>query len=122
MLGLVDDVRESAGALRRFRLPDTERLGSAGEAAGGVRRWNSGGLDHHRRRRAGGKDGEFCALADNPEGFAERVVALLEDPAAAAAMATRARAEVEAHWDMAAITRKLVEGYREMVPEKRKGG
>jgi hypothetical protein len=34
-------------------------------------------------------------------------------------MASRARAEVEANWDMAAITRKLVEGYREMVKEKR---
>jgi O-antigen biosynthesis protein len=36
-------------------------------------------------------------------------------PDAAAAMAARARAEVEAHWDMAAITRKLVEGYAELV-------
>ena len=27
-------------------------------------------------------------------------------------MAARARAEVEANWDMAAITRKLVEEYR----------
>jgi glycosyltransferase involved in cell wall biosynthesis len=68
------------------------------------------------------KDGEFCALADTPAGFAERVVKLFEDPAAAAAMATRARAEVAAHWDMAAITRKLVEGYGELVREKRKGG
>jgi hypothetical protein len=35
-------------------------------------------------------------------------------------MAARARAEVEAHWDMTAITRKLVDGYRELVAEKRK--
>jgi hypothetical protein len=34
-------------------------------------------------------------------------------------MAARARAEVEANWDMAAITRKLVDGYRKMVKEKR---
>jgi hypothetical protein len=34
-------------------------------------------------------------------------------------MAGRARREVEANWDMAAITSRLVEGYREMVREKR---
>ena len=51
-----------------------------------------------------GKDGEFCALADDPAGFADRVLALFENPRAAAEMAARARAEVEANWDMAAIT------------------
>ncbi|HUB80382.1 MAG TPA: glycosyltransferase [Bryobacteraceae bacterium] len=66
-----------------------------------------------------GKDGEFCALADTAAGFAERVVKLLGDPEMAAAMAVRARAEVEARWDMATITRKLVEGYAELVREKR---
>ena len=65
------------------------------------------------------KDGECCALADAPADFAERVVRLFEDPAAASAMAVRARSEVEAHWDMAAITRKLVDGYSELVREKR---
>jgi hypothetical protein len=35
-------------------------------------------------------------------------------------MAARARAEVEANWDMAAITGRLVESYRELVEEKRK--
>ena len=65
------------------------------------------------------KDGEFCALADDPAGFAERVLALFENPRAAAEMAARARAEVEANWDMGAITAKLVESYREMVKEKR---
>jgi glycosyltransferase involved in cell wall biosynthesis len=66
-----------------------------------------------------GKDGEFCALADDPGSFAEAVLALMEDPAAAAQMAARARAEVEANWDMAAITRKLADGYRALVKEKR---
>ena len=65
------------------------------------------------------KDGEFCKLADDAAGFAERVLELLEEPEAAAEMAERARAEVEANWDMAAITRKLVEGYGEMVSRKR---
>jgi glycosyltransferase involved in cell wall biosynthesis len=66
-----------------------------------------------------GKDGEFCAVADDPGAFAERVLYLFENPRAAAEMAARARAEVEANWDMAAITRRLVEGYRETVREKR---
>lgn len=64
-------------------------------------------------------DGELCALADDPAGFAGRVIALLRDSERAAAMAERARAQVEAQWDMAAITRRLVESYREMVREKR---
>ena len=64
-------------------------------------------------------DGEFCALADEPAAFADRAVHLLENPDGAAEMAARARTEVESHWDSAAITRKLVEGYREMVTAKR---
>jgi glycosyltransferase involved in cell wall biosynthesis len=66
-----------------------------------------------------GNDGEFCALARDAAGFAERVLALLEDPDATAAMARRARSEVEANWDMAAITRKLAAGYGELVKKKR---
>jgi len=66
------------------------------------------------------KDGEFCALADDPAAFADRVVALFEDPQKAAAMAARARSEVEANWDMAAITSKLVDSYLELVKEKRR--
>ena len=58
-------------------------------------------------------------MADDPSGFADRILALFENPRAASEMASRARAEVEANWDMGAITRKLVEGYREMVKEKR---
>ena len=65
------------------------------------------------------EDGEFCSLADDPVLFAERVLELLEEPETAAEMATRARAEVVANWDMAAITRKLVASYRDAVAEKR---
>ncbi len=68
-----------------------------------------------------GKDGEFCALADDPAGFAERVLAIFENPQAAAEMAKRARREVEENWDMAAITRKLAASYRAAVKEKRAG-
>jgi glycosyltransferase involved in cell wall biosynthesis len=64
-------------------------------------------------------DGDFCALADDPAGFASRAIGLLRNPESAAAMAERARGEVVANWDMAAITRRLVESYRELVREKR---
>jgi glycosyltransferase involved in cell wall biosynthesis len=66
------------------------------------------------------KDGEFCALTDDPAEVAGRVIALLRDPERAAAMAERARAEVVAQWDMAAITRRLVDSYRDLVKEKRR--
>lgn len=65
------------------------------------------------------EDGEFCALAAEPAEFAKRVLALLEDPQAAAAMAGRARAEVEAQWNMATLTQRLAEGYRALVHDKR---
>jgi glycosyltransferase involved in cell wall biosynthesis len=65
------------------------------------------------------KEGEYCLTADDPAAFADKVAWLFENQDAAAAMTARARAEVEANWDMAAITGKLVDGYREMVKEKR---
>ena len=68
------------------------------------------------------EDGRFCALADSPETFAARVADLFADPAAAAAMATRARAEVEANWAIDVLTRNLVDGYLRLVQEKRGAG
>ena len=64
------------------------------------------------------QDGEFCLLADQPEPFAEKVLQVLDDPPLAAEMAARARAEVVANWDMAAITARLVESYWDAVREK----
>ncbi len=64
------------------------------------------------------EDGEFCLLADQPEAFAARVLAVFEDGGKAMEMAARARAEVEANWDMAVITAKLVESYRAAVRQK----
>ena len=66
------------------------------------------------------KDGEFCALADDPAGFAERVLRLFEDPEAAAAMAgARARRSGGATGIWPRSQRKLVEGYRGMLESKR---
>ena len=58
------------------------------------------------------KDGHICALADDPDSFAMRVVELLDDSERAAAMARRARAEVAETRDMRAITERLAECYR----------
>lgn len=65
-------------------------------------------------------DGEFCALADDPEEFAEKVLEILNSPQRAAAMIARARAEVEAHWDMAVVTARLEQTYRRLLREKRR--
>ena len=58
------------------------------------------------------QDGEFCALADDPEGFAARTIQLLLDSGRAAQMAERARREVEANWDAPVLTERLVAKYR----------
>jgi len=46
------------------------------------------------------------------------VLRIFDDPRAAADMATRARSEVEANWDMGAITARLVDSYWDAVREK----
>ena len=64
-------------------------------------------------------DGEVCALADDPQQFAEKVIELLTDQAEAKALAERAREAVVAQRDMRTITRRLEENYREAVRAKR---
>ncbi len=66
------------------------------------------------------KDGEFCALADDAEQFAAKVVAILNCPEQARAMTERARAEVEMNWDMRILTKRLEESYRAVLREKRR--
>jgi GT2 family glycosyltransferase len=119
MLGYVEDIREPLGRYAVFVCPI---LSGSGVRVKLLEAFAAGIPVVSTKVGAEGlavKDGEFCALADDPAGFAERVIALLRDPERAAEMATRARAEVVANWDMGAITGKLVEGYREIVREKR---
>jgi glycosyltransferase involved in cell wall biosynthesis len=66
------------------------------------------------------KDGEFCLLTDDPAQFAEKTLWLFDHPDQAAELAARARCEVVANWDMAVLTRRLEQSYREVVMEKRK--
>ena len=119
MLGYVADVRE---ALARYAIFVCPILSGSGVRVKLLEAFAAGIPVVSTKVGAEGlavDDGAFCALADAPAEFAARVVELLHDPQRAAAMAERARAEVEAQWDMAAITRRLVEGYRELVKEKR---
>jgi spore maturation protein CgeB len=64
-------------------------------------------------------DGEFCALADDSAAFAGKIVDLFVHPEKAVEMAERVRREVEAAWDIRAVTARLVESYRETLEEKR---
>jgi O-antigen biosynthesis protein len=119
MLGYVDDVREP---LARYALFVCPILSGSGVRVKLLEAFSAGipvvstfvGAEGLAR-----KDGEVCALADDPAHFAARVLELFEDPQAAAEMAQRARAQVEAEWDMAAVTGRLVESYRALCEEKR---
>jgi glycosyltransferase involved in cell wall biosynthesis len=121
MLGYVDDVREP---LARYAIFVCPILSGSGVRVKLLEAFAAGipvvstviGAEGLAR-----EDREVCALADDPELFARRVLELFEDPQAAAEMARRARAEVEANWDMAAITTRLVESYRELCEQKRSG-
>jgi GT2 family glycosyltransferase len=64
-------------------------------------------------------DGEFCALADDPAPFASKILDLFENEDSAAAMADRARREVELHWDVSVTTERLVEKYCQILSTKR---
>ena len=106
--------------LRRVHLPDPQRLRRSRQTARSVRQRNPGGFDHARRRRA-----RRAGMANSapwptmPRAFADSVIRLLEDPVYAAAMAARARQEVETNWDMAVVTSRLVEKYRALIAAKR---
>ncbi|MEZ5356784.1 MAG: glycosyltransferase [Bryobacteraceae bacterium] len=65
------------------------------------------------------RDGEVCALADDPVDFADKIVWAFENPAEAQAMAVRARAEVERNWDMPVLTARLLESYKESLRGRR---
>jgi len=119
MLGYVDDVRQPMAQYAVFVCPILSGSGVRVKlleafAAGIPVVSTSVGAEG-----LASQDGAICAIADSPATFAARTLDLLRNPEAAAQMAARARAEVETSWDMAAITRKLVNGYCEIVAAKR---
>ena len=65
------------------------------------------------------KDGDVCALADDPAEFAAKIVELFNYAEKAREMARRAREQVVATRDMAVLTRQLVESYRAVLQLKR---
>jgi glycosyltransferase involved in cell wall biosynthesis len=65
------------------------------------------------------KDGEICALADDPDAFAEKTLDLIRNPVEAEAMARRAREHVVNQRDMPRMTEQLVECYRAEVGRMR---
>ena len=65
------------------------------------------------------RDGEICALADQPVEFARHVIDLLRDTQKAAALAARAREDVVAKRDIRGMTERMVEAYRAEVERKR---
>jgi GT2 family glycosyltransferase/glycosyltransferase involved in cell wall biosynthesis len=65
------------------------------------------------------QNGKHLLLASTPEEFAAHTLRLLEDNAAAAAMAREARQLVEEVYDWPAAARKLEAIYRELIEQKR---
>ncbi len=65
------------------------------------------------------KDGEICALAEDPGEFARKIVELFQDAEKARNLACRAREQVVATRDMRVLTERLVESYRDILRQKR---
>jgi len=65
------------------------------------------------------QDGDVCALADDPAGFAAKVVELFHDGEKARALAWRARQHVVATRDMSVLTCNLMDSYRAALRAKR---
>ena len=119
MIGFVDDVREPLGRYALFVCPI---LAGSGVRVKLLEAFAAGipvVSTHLGAEGLADKDGEICALADDPAEFAAHAVRLLRDSQEAAAMAQRARADVVAKRDMRAMTERLVDCYRAGVRQKR---
>ena len=120
MIGFVEDVREP---LMRYSVFVCPILAGSGVRVKLLEAFAAGIPVVSTRMGAEGladKDGEICALADDPEAFAGHVVRLLRHPEEAEALAQRAREEVVAKRDMRVMTERLVESYRAEVRRMRK--
>ncbi|HUA19362.1 MAG TPA: glycosyltransferase [Bryobacteraceae bacterium] len=117
--GFVDDVREPLARYAVFVCPI---LSGSGMRVKLLEAFAAGIPVVSTRLGAEGlaeKDGEVCALADDPAAFADRIVELFSDPATARQMACRAREHVMATRDMRMLVERLVESYHAVVLEKR---
>jgi GT2 family glycosyltransferase/glycosyltransferase involved in cell wall biosynthesis len=119
LIGFVEDVREP---LARYSLFVCPILSGSGVRVKLLEAFASGIPVISTRLGAEGlasEDGEICALTDEPESFAARIIDLLKNPEQAEAMARRAHAEVVAKRDMRVMTERLVECYRSEVERMR---
>jgi len=119
MIGFVEDVREP---LMRYSVFVCPILAGSGVRVKLLEAFAAGIPVVSTRMGAEGladKDGDICALADDPASFAAHVVHLLRHPEEAEALARRARAEVVAKRDMRVITQRLLECYRAEVGRMR---
>src|SRR5580698_2165246 len=118
LIGFVDDVREP---LQRYALFVCPILSGSGVRVKLLEAFAAGIPVVSTRLGAEGladKDGDLCALADDPQDFADRVVELLNDPVKAADMAARARAEIVEHRDTNAMAERLIASYRAELQRK----
>jgi glycosyltransferase involved in cell wall biosynthesis len=119
LIGFVDDVREPLARYAVFVCPI---LSGSGVRVKLLEAFSAGIPVVSTRLGAEGladQDGEICALADDAPAFARHVVDLLRDPEKAAAMATRARADVVAKHDIRTMTERMVDCYRSEVARLR---
>lgn len=120
LVGFVDDVREPLARYSVFVCPILSGSGIRVKLleafAAGIpvvsTRLGAEGL--------AGDDGTLCALADDPQGFADRIVNLLAEPDHARLMVQRARDAVASHRDIAILATRLVENYRTEIHRKRR--
>ena len=115
VIGFVDDIRKP---LARYAIFVCPILSGSGVRVKLLEAFAAGIPVVSTRLGAEGladKDGEICAMADDPRDFARHVIDLLRDPEKAAAMAARARAEVVANRDIRSMTERLVDCYRSEV-------
>lgn len=121
LIGFVEDVREP---LARYSLFVCPILSGSGVRVKLLEAFAAGIPVVSTRLGAEGladRDGDICALADQPAEFARRVVDLLRDPLNAAEMAARAREEVVTKRDIRGMTERLMESYRAEILRRNAG-
>jgi GT2 family glycosyltransferase/glycosyltransferase involved in cell wall biosynthesis len=122
LIGFVEDVREPLSRYSVFLCPI---LAGSGVRVKLLEAFAAGIPVVSTRLGAEGlasKDGEICGLADDPSDFAEKVLALIENPPEAELQARRAREHVVANRDMRRMTERLFESYVVQVGNLRRIG
>ena len=117
--GFVEDVREPLGRYAVFVCPI---LSGSGMRVKLLEAFSAGIPVVSTRLGAEGlteKDGDICALTDDPVQFADKILELFADAGMARNMASRARERVAATRDMPVLTERLVESYRAVLRSKR---